>query len=55
MIVWVLIFYISGGPLVIDNIRAQANCEALATTISADVNALTGTNPPHRCIAVQKR
>ena len=55
MIVWILIFYGSTGPLVIDNIRAQANCEALAQVILADVMALNGQQPPHRCVAVQKR
>jgi hypothetical protein len=55
MAVWVLIFYISGGPLVIDNIRTQPACEAAAATIIADVFALNGTLPPHRCISVLKR
>lgn len=55
MVVWVLIFYVSGGSFIIDNIRTEVNCEALATVITADVHALNGTNPPHRCISVQKR
>jgi len=54
-IVWLLIFYSSNGALTVDNINTQANCEALAAVVSADVYALNGTNPPHRCVAVRKR
>ena len=54
-LVWLLIFYSSSGVFTVDNINTQPNCEALATVISADVQALSGLNPPHRCIAVRKR
>ena len=55
MVVWVLIFYAASGPLVIDNIRTQAACEAAAATITADVLNLSGYSPPHRCVSVLKR
>jgi hypothetical protein len=55
MIVWVLIFYAASGPLVVDNIRSLAACEAAAATVSADIQTLTGFSPPHRCLSVLKR
>jgi hypothetical protein len=54
-VVWVLIFYGVGGFFVVDNIRTQAVCEALATVVTADVKATTGYTRPHRCISVAKR
>jgi hypothetical protein len=55
MLVWVLIFYVAGGAVVIDNIRTQAACETLAGVMTADVRALNGLEPPHRCVSVLKR
>jgi hypothetical protein len=53
--VWVLIFYGVNGFFVVDNIRTQAVCEALATVVTADVKAATSYTRPHRCIQVAKR
>jgi hypothetical protein len=54
MIAWVLIFYGLNGFVVVDNIKTQAVCEALASVITADVKQATGFTRPHRCINVRK-
>jgi hypothetical protein len=55
MLVWVLIFYVAGGAVIVDNIRTQTACEVLADVMTADVRSLNGLEPPHRCVSVMKR
>lgn len=53
MIVWVLIIFINGKPLAVDNIASKANCEGLVTAIAHDLK--TGREQMYySCAAVRK-
>lgn len=58
--VWVLIAYMwtgySGGPLVIDNIASESECERLAQNIRVLSKGETGfySYSPSRCVEVWK-
>jgi hypothetical protein len=54
MLVWVLIFYVVQGPVVIENIKTQADCEAAANVIYADLTKYSRNRPPHLCFSVVK-